>query len=292
MKLLASENGFIHVCGHRGHSIGAPENTLASVRATLELGGTTCEIDTVLSSDGEVMVIHDISIDRTTDGTGPVGGYTARELARFDAGIWFAPAFEGEPIPTLEHVLAFARGRLGLVVELKDSRRTEELVRSIGEVLERLDAFDDVVVISFDHPSLLRAKELVPRLRTEGIVHARFADPVAVATSARLDSISIELDMFHADDARRLHDAGVAIRCHLPRPDVLERFKTHGLDFEPEFGAWLGQGLIDCVSGDDVAFLRALVDRHAPAIGRHSSDLSTRQHGHSTTRRAEDAGTP
>lgn len=262
MQLLASKNGFVHVCGHRGHSITAPENTMAALRAAKELGATSCEIDVVLTRDDEIVLAHDITLDRTTDGRGLIATTDLAAIARLDAGSWFDAAFAGEPMPTLRAVLAFARQEdMGLVIEIKERLRIERLVGRLVAMLEDTDSMDLAVLISFDHVDLLRAKQRFPQLRTEGITHARHADPVGVARVARLDSLSIELARFHPDDARALHGAGVAIRCHLPPPAKIEALERHGIDVLPEVEGWLSAGLIDTLSGDDVGYLAALVAR-------------------------------
>jgi glycerophosphoryl diester phosphodiesterase len=262
MRLLASDNGFVHVCGHRGHSIAAPENTLAALRAARAAGATSCEIDLVLTRDDEIILAHDLILDRITDGRGLIAEKTAAELATFDAGRWFAPGFAGERLPTLRAVLAYARpAGLGMVAEIKERRRIDRLLERLAALLEETGALDDVILISFDHVDLRRAKDVIPGIRTEGITHARHADPVGVARSARLDSLSIELERFDPDNARALHAAGIALRCHVPPPDRLAQDRQYGIDPLPDLQSWLAAGLIDTLSGDDVAFLTDLVGR-------------------------------
>jgi glycerophosphoryl diester phosphodiesterase len=260
MRLLASDNGFVHVCGHRGHCIGAPENTLAALRAATAAGATSCEIDLVLTKDDEILLAHDLTLDRTTDGRGLIAAQTAAEIAALDAGGWFAPEFADVRMPSLRAVLAYARpAGLGLVAEIKERQRIPRLIERLGALLAETGALDDVVLISFDHVDLKRAKDVIPGIRTEGITHARHADPVGVARAARLDSLSIELDRFDPEDARALHLAGIALRCHVPPPRELAHYRQYGLDPLPDLQSWLSAGLIDTLSGDDVAFLADLV---------------------------------
>ena len=129
----ASENGFVHVCGHRGHMLGAPENTLAAIRAAHRHGGTTAEIDTVLTADGAIIVLHDLSLDRTTDRTGVVGQRTLAEIEHCDAGSWFDAEFAGERVPTLSQALELARELdMGLEVEIKEKLRLGPYCRGSG----------------------------------------------------------------------------------------------------------------------------------------------------------------
>src|SRR3990172_9877913 len=93
------------VIAHRGASGSCPENTLAAFRRAAALGADMIELDVQLTRDGEVVVIHDWTLDRTTSGTGPVRACSLAELRRLDAGAWFDAAFAGERVPTLGEVL-------------------------------------------------------------------------------------------------------------------------------------------------------------------------------------------
>src|SRR5260370_42619921 len=106
--------------GHRGNADECPENTLASFRSAIELDVDVIECDVHLSDDGGLAVIHDHLLDRTTDGSGLVRDYTMAELKRFDAGAWKDPRFAGERIPSLDEVLAVAKGRGGVAIEIKN----------------------------------------------------------------------------------------------------------------------------------------------------------------------------
>lgn len=98
--------GLEPVIGHRGAARRAPENTLAGLRKAHALGAKWVEFDVMLTSDRVPILIHDETLARTTDGRGEVAGCTAAEIARLDAGSWFAPEFAGEPVPTLEQAMA------------------------------------------------------------------------------------------------------------------------------------------------------------------------------------------
>jgi len=261
-RLLASENGFVHVCGHRGNSIAAPENTLAALTATRDNGGTSAEIDCMLTADGEIVLMHDDFLDRTTDGTGLVSQTKLKEIRGLDAGSSFDSRFTGERVPTLAETFDHARDiGIGLVVEIKDFQQTDRLVERLGEILGESDAAEQAVFISFDHVFLKSLKAKLPRIRTEGITHARHADIVGVARTANLDSLSIEQAMFHPEEGEALHQAGVSVRFHLQRPEEYARYAGLGLDLLADVREWIGAGLIDTISGDDVAFLAGLVEQ-------------------------------
>lgn len=260
MPWLLSETGQVHVCGHRGHSIAAPENTRAALRANRAAGGTTAEIDTVLTADGEIVVIHDLTVDRTTDGSGVVADMTLDQVQALDAGAWFGPEFAGERVPTLAEAIACARSLgLGLEVEVKEKRDLPRYAAVLARVLSDPADLAAVMMISFDHAHLRALKRAIPGLKTGGICHARYGDPVALARAADLDQLCIDLSPFHPDDARALHAAGIAIRCHAYRPATMEAADRAGLRWTENLRGWLAEGLIDTLSGDDVTWCATMV---------------------------------
>lgn len=258
-KLLTSDNGFVHVCGHRGHSIASPENTLAALTATRDEGGTSAEIDVMLTADGEIVLMHDDFLDRTTTGSGLVSSHTLADIRLLDAGASFDLRFRGERVPTLAEALLHAAAiGIGLVVEIKEFQAVDCLIDRLAELAPEMGAAENAIFISFDHTALKTLKQRIPTLRTEGILHARHVDVVAVARSADLDSVSIEHMMFRPEDGHALHAAGIAVRCHLMRPAEYALYRDHGVDLLAAVPAWLAEGAIDTISGDDVAFLAEL----------------------------------
>lgn len=111
----------VEVVCHRGASIVAPENTLAAVEAALAWGVDYLELDLRTSRDGVLYVIHDPTVDRTTDGSGAVAEMTSRDLDALDAGSWFGEAFRGQPVPRFEAYLDAVGGRAGIYVEFKEA---------------------------------------------------------------------------------------------------------------------------------------------------------------------------
>ena len=259
-SFLAREMGRVHVCGHRGYSLHYPENTLPGLEAAKAAGATTVEIDVVLTADGEPIVLHDLTVDRTTDSHGFAADLTLEQVRRLDAGVRFHPAFAGTKIPTVAEALDWAKANdIGIVLEIKEAERPDLAVERVAALLQATDTLDRVIVISFDHVVLKRAVERHPGLRAEAITHARHADIVGVLKACGAASVSIELDMFHADDALALHDAGFSIRLSLPRPDKLAEYWRGGRDPLPSIVRWIADGLIDSISGDDVPFIARLV---------------------------------
>lgn len=137
--------GAIFIIGHRGSEAYEPENTLRSFRRALELGADMVELDVHhTSSDGRLVVMHDATLDRTTDGTGPIEDHTAEELRTLDAG-------KGERIPFLEDVLAFARGTIKLNVHTELQSAAPDVLNAIVEN----DMLDEVLVTA-GNPEVLR----------------------------------------------------------------------------------------------------------------------------------------
>lgn len=133
---FSSRAGFVHVCGHRGHSIGAPENTIPALEAAAARGATVCEVDLQLTHDGSIVLRHDELLGRCDDGEGWVGGQDLQGLRRLDAGAWMSRAFAETKIPTIEEALAAAkRLGIGLLLEIKERARTDELIDRLGMIL-------------------------------------------------------------------------------------------------------------------------------------------------------------
>jgi glycerophosphoryl diester phosphodiesterase len=264
MSLLRSETGKIHICGHRGHSVAAPENTLAAFRAAQSLGGTVCETDLALTSDGELLLIHEEPVDRTTDGRGRVAALSSAEISALDAGSWFSPEFAGERIPTLRSALELAR-EIGIMlqVELKIHGRDEALFARLAPLLDELDAHGLVQFSSFDFRQLRDVKREIPKVPTVGITHSRLLDPAGTARAAMLDAINIEIQHFPSGEALELHEAGFAAFLYVPRPDKIALLAAYGRDLEAEVLHWVEDGRIDQLCGDDVGWLARLVGGEA-----------------------------
>jgi len=180
------------VVAHRGASAEAPENTLAAFRRALEIGVDAVELDVHLTSDGELVVIHDPMLDRTTDGRGLVRDQTLAAMRRLDAGRWFGERFAGERIPTLAEALDLLRS-VRVIVEVKNgpiyysgiAARVAAEVRSTGH--------PSVTASSFDHPVLVELKAEATRLGTTMDAAVLFVgrpvDPVGLALDAGADAL-------------------------------------------------------------------------------------------------------
>ncbi|MBS7625116.1 glycerophosphodiester phosphodiesterase [Candidatus Bathyarchaeota archaeon] len=145
----------IEVIGHRGAAGLEPENTLRSIRRAIEIGVDRVEIDVRVTKDGRLVVIHDETVDRTTNGHGYVRDMTFEEIRKLDAG-------KGEKVPTLEEALNLTRGKVILQIELKVAEATEPTI----ELIEENGAEREVVITSFIHSLLKKVRYLNPAIRT------------------------------------------------------------------------------------------------------------------------------
>ena len=146
--------GKLLIGGHRGNPDEFPENTLASFASAIELGVQVIECDIHLTRDGRLAVIHDHTVDRTTNGKGLVGAKTMAELKQLDAG-------DGEQIPELVEVLELAKGQVGVAVEVKSLPvKYPGIEEKLLEALRASDMTGDSAAISFDHRVVRRVREL------------------------------------------------------------------------------------------------------------------------------------
>ena len=155
------------VCAHRGNSSCVPENTLAAFKSALELKVDAIELDVHLSSDGEIVVIHDENTKRTTGCNGLIAGMTLKEIRQLDAGEWFDPKYKGEKIPTLKEVIQLVRGKTALFIEVKGKGSTRNiLMKNLNFLLKKFDLLDKVVVFSFRKDFVQKLKQVCPQIAT------------------------------------------------------------------------------------------------------------------------------
>ncbi|WP_129544525.1 glycerophosphodiester phosphodiesterase family protein [Serratia sp. 1D1416] len=262
MNPLLMKPGQVRVAGHRGHSAGAPENTLAAFRKARELGGAgvTCETDLLLTRDGELVLIHDDMVDRTTDGRGLVCDMTYADLSRLDAGSWFSAEFAGEKIPQLKDALMLAREQdIVYQVELKIHHRNDELFPKLRALIDELDCADLLQFSSFDFVQLRDIKKTIPEVPTVGHTHSRLIDPVAIAREANVDAINLEIQHFPRGEALQLRKAGIAAHLYIP-VDNLDSLLTYGVDIRAQVIEWIRGGWMDQILSNDVALVAGIRD--------------------------------
>jgi glycerophosphoryl diester phosphodiesterase len=168
----ALRSGRTLIFGHRGASASAPMNTLPAFERAVALGADGIELDVRQTSDGALVVIHDDTVDTTTDGSGRVDSLTLAQLNELDAGAWFGPAFACVRIPTLESVFEAVGARLLINVELKaEHLRATGLEAAVAEAIARFRLHDRVLVSSFNPLALRRFHRLMPEVAI-GFLHA------------------------------------------------------------------------------------------------------------------------
>ncbi|MCR8978364.1 glycerophosphodiester phosphodiesterase [Brevibacillus laterosporus] len=161
---------------HRGWSGRAPENTMAAIKLALaEPGIQAIEVDVQLSKDGIPVLIHDFTLDRTTNGSGLVKDHTFEQLREWSAGSWFAEEFSNEQIPALEELFqAASQHTCRLNVELKTAGNLYPLLaEKVVELVEAHELASQVCLTSFDHEIIKRVKELQPSIKTGLIITGR-----------------------------------------------------------------------------------------------------------------------
>lgn len=195
---------------HRGARSLAPENTLAAARKGLEIGADLWELDVAMSKDGELVVLHDDTLERTSNvgdvfparRTAPVHEFTLAELHQLDFGSWFVTKdpfkqiaagavsqaelakFKGEPIPTLREALVFTRDNHWRVnIEIKDASNTPpdaNIVQKTVALVEELGMVQNVMISSFNHTYLQKVKAINPAIITAALVETADPDPAAL----------------------------------------------------------------------------------------------------------------
>jgi glycerophosphoryl diester phosphodiesterase len=191
--------------GHRGNPADHPENTMRSFRSAIAVGCDLIECDVHLSSDGRLVVIHDHTLDRTTNGSGLVRDFTAAELRRLDAG-------EGERIPLLQEVIELALGKVGLVIEVKQVPPLYPgLEDKLLNMLRQLGAVPECAVVSFNHQVIHQLRKVEPSLQLGILEGARPMHPARMLREAGADVYSPHWGAADPQLVKEVHDAGGAV---------------------------------------------------------------------------------
>jgi glycerophosphoryl diester phosphodiesterase len=201
----AHDDGRPLIGGHRGNPAEHPENTMRSFRSAIAAGCDLIECDVHLSSDGRLVVIHDHTLERTTNGKGLVGDLSSAELRRLDAG-------HGEHIPLLQEVVELALGKVGLVIEIKQIPvQYPGLEDKLLAMLRQLGAMQECAVVSFHHPSIRQLREMEPRLQLGILEGARPIDPARMMREAGADVFSPHWGATDPQLVKEIHGAGGAV---------------------------------------------------------------------------------
>lgn len=221
----------VEIVAHRGASGDAPENTLAAVRAARAQGADAVEVDVQRSADGELVLVHDATLARTTDlgSDDPVGSLTYAELRRLDAGAWFAAAFAGERIPTLAELVELTDRPPGLLLELKDPHRYPGIEARVADTIA--GAGRTVAVQSFDHAAMARFRALAPDA-TVGLLDEDRPSTSTLDAAARCAQLyTTDVAVMDAALAAAIRARGMSPGVYtVDDPDLMRRTLALGLD--------------------------------------------------------------
>jgi glycerophosphoryl diester phosphodiesterase len=201
----AHDDGRPLIGGHRGNPAEHPENTMRSFRSAIAVGCDLIECDVHLSSDGRLVVIHDHTLERTTNGKGLVRDHTAAELRKLDAG-------DGEKIPLLQEVVELALGKVGLVIEIKQVPALYTgLEEKLLNMLRQLGAVSECAVVSFNHAAIHELRKMEPPLQLGILEGARPMHPARLLREAGADVYSPHWGAIDPQVVKEVHDAGGAV---------------------------------------------------------------------------------
>jgi glycerophosphoryl diester phosphodiesterase len=194
---------------HRGASVDAPENTIAAFELGLAEGAEGLGIEVHLSRDDHPVVIRDFSLERTTDGAGPVRAHTVRELKRLDCGGWHSRQFRGQRLQTLQEVLERFRDRARFWIELPaGSEVYPDVEERVLSTLEIYEAVDRALVLSPDDRALARLRRSSGEVRL-GLV-AGSVPAAGSPASGSLEALCPRLDLVTGHAVATIHGAGLA----------------------------------------------------------------------------------
>ena len=201
----------MQVIAHRGASGYAPENTRAAFDRAIAMGADALETDVQLTADGRLVLFHDATVDRTSDGSGPVADYTLAELRRLDLGGWFAPEFAGQRALTVEELLDDYATRIPVVLEIKDPRATGPLVALLAERSAQIP-LDRVQVTSFHWGALLDAQRAHPALTLGYLTPAFELDTIERVARRGFAQVCPHVDQLTARRVARARERGLTVR--------------------------------------------------------------------------------
>lgn len=212
---MAANRGKVWVVGHRGASGYAPENTMAAFRKAVELGAQFIETDLQATRDARIVALHDSTLDRTTNGHGPVYTHTFDQVRELDAGAWYRgspwKSFAGERVPSVEELLRFAaQTDLGLYLEIK-AHRTWGTENAIIAALHESGEVERVVILSFDPRTLETVHRLDSTVMTGLLCDQPGGDLVERALRVGARQLAPRGDLVTPDLVEAAHQAGLPV---------------------------------------------------------------------------------
>ncbi|VBB05432.1 Hypothetical protein LUCI_0641 [Lucifera butyrica] len=209
------------IYAHRGARGYAPENTMAAFRMALECRADGIELDVQATKDGELVICHDHTIDRTSNGSGWLRNFTLAELKTLDFGAWFSPRFAGETIPTFAEFFSwYVTTPLLLNIEIKNGPAVYGgIEEKIVTIMKRLappgfDLYNRIIISSFYHPSLVAVKKLDNRLKTGVLFESRPVDVLSLIRQTGADYLHPHWHYLDCDWVATAHNAGIGVNSY------------------------------------------------------------------------------
>ena len=212
----------VQIQGHRGACGYAPENTIPSFQMALAMGADGIECDIHLTSDGQFVVCHDDSIDRTSDGSGRINEMTLGEFKAHDFGAKFDARFAGTPAPTLEEMLDVVKGMNPVNIEIKEFGKAfdrDESLNRFYDVLKKYDIVGNTIVSSFDAPLIRRLKQLHPDIYT-CLLYTERVRAAAYAESIGCSAIHPYFKRLKKATVISAHRRGLKVNCWTPNEEA------------------------------------------------------------------------
>jgi glycerophosphoryl diester phosphodiesterase len=225
----------VMVIAHRGFSGAAPENTLAAFRKAIEIGSDMIELDIHLSKDGRIVVIHDETLERTTNGRGKVVDHTLTDLKKLDAGSPFGGQFAGERIPTLEEVLDLAKGRVLVNIEIKNPTHEQYPITALAykslQAVKKAKMLDRVIFSSFNPVSLEHIQKKEPRAGVALLFHRPWNSFLEMTSGKKYEVLNLRNIHLNKEKISQVHREGMKVNVYtVNTEEELEQFVRWGAD--------------------------------------------------------------
>lgn len=222
------------VIAHRGASGYAPENTLAAFQKAFDTNCDGIEFDVQMTKDGEIVVCHDYSVERTTNGKGYIKNLTLAQIKELDAGSWFDERFRGEKIPTLEEVFKLIPSGILMNIEIKNlALERSNIEQKVVDMILKYNRIDDVIISSFDHLSLKAVREINKDIRIGVLTYSYILDTVGYIKKHEFDAYSIHPSEEYLNQplVKEAHDNGYKIFSYTVNDrEIAELFENMGVD--------------------------------------------------------------
>ena len=236
------------VGAHRGASADAPENTLAAFDLALEQGAELIEFDVHRTRAGELVILHDFSLDRTTTGAGQVAERTLAELKELDAGAWRGDRWVGQRIPTLDEVLDRYGARVYLNIEIKAGEVPyPKIEQQVAEAVRRRGLYDRIVVSSFDFATVRRLRQVNPQVRAALLAEKDPDEALRLAAEIGVVGLHLQATLITAARVARAAERGLGILAWT-------------VDTEPEMKRLLALNIDAVVSNVPAVLYRVVMD--------------------------------